>query len=64
MVNMNAITVDISQVEHVERGDEVVIIGNQGDLELGVSAFGEFSQQVNYELLTRLPMDIPREIVD
>ena len=64
MVNMNAITVDISQVDHVERGDEVVIIGNQGELELGVSAFGEFSQQVNYELLTRLPMDIPREIVD
>jgi alanine racemase len=56
--------VDISQVDHVERGDEVVIIGNQGELELGVSAFGEFSQQVNYELLTRLPMDIPREIVD
>ncbi len=64
MVNMNAITVDISQVESVERGDEVVIIGNQGDLELSVSSFGEFSQQVNYELLTRLPLDIPREIVD
>lgn len=64
MVNMNAITVDISQVEGVERGDEVVIIGYQGDLELSVSAFGEFSQQVNYELLTRLPMDIPREVVD
>ncbi|MEQ8703080.1 MAG: alanine racemase [Phaeodactylibacter sp.] len=63
-VNMNAITVDISPVEGVKRGDEVVIIGNQGDLELSVSAFGEFSQQVNYELLTRLPMDIPREVVD
>jgi alanine racemase len=64
MVNMNAITVDISQVEGVHRGDEVIIIGHQGDLELSVSAFGEFSQQVNYELLTRLPMDIPREVVD
>lgn len=64
MVNMNAITVDISQVEGVERGDEVVMIGNQGDLELSVSSFGEFSHLVNYELLTRLPLDIPREIVD
>lgn len=64
MVNMNAITVDISQVEGVQRGDEVVIIGHQGELELSVSAFGEFSQQVNYELLTRLPINIPREVVD
>jgi len=63
MVNMNAITVDITQLESVERGDEVVIIGHQGELELSVSAFGEFSNQVNYELLTRLPLDIPREVV-
>ncbi len=64
MVNMNAITVDASQLENLERGDEVVIIGYQGDLELSVSSFGEFSNQVNYELLTRLPMDIPRHVVD
>lgn len=64
MVNMNAITVDISQLDDVKRGDEVVIIGYQGDLELSVSSFGEFSNQVNYELLTRLPLDIPRDVVD
>lgn len=64
MVNMNAITVDITQLESVKRGDEVVIIGYQGDLELSISSFGEFSNQVNYELLTRLPLDIPRDVVD
>ena len=63
-VNMNAITVDITQLEGVERGDEVVIIGRQGDMELSVASFGEYSFQVNYELLTRLPIDIPRIIVD
>lgn len=64
MVNMNAITVDVTQLEGVKRGDEVVIIGYQGDLELSISSFGEFSHQVNYELLTRLPLDIPRAVVE
>ncbi len=63
-VNMNMMIVDVSRIEHVKKGDEVVIIGKQGDLEISVSAFGEFSYQVNYELLTRLPADIPRRIVD
>lgn len=64
IVNMNMITVDISQVEDVKKGDEVVLIGKQGDLEIGVSSFSEISNQVNYEMLTRLPSDIPRIVVD
>ncbi len=63
-VNMNMITVDVSQVNSVEKGDEVVLIGKQGDLEISVSSFSEFSEQVNYELLTRLPENLPRLIVD
>ncbi len=64
MVNMNVIIVDVSQLDSLERGAEVVIIGRQGDMELSVSSFGEFSEQVNYELLTRLPLDIPRKVVE
>jgi alanine racemase len=63
MVNMNMMTVDVSHVDDVARGDEVVMIGQQGDLEISVSSFGQFSDQLNYELLTRLPGDIPRRIV-
>jgi len=62
-VNMNAITVDVSRIDNVEKGDEVVLIGKQGDLEITVASFSEFSDQVNYELLTRLPLNIPRYIV-
>lgn len=65
MVNMNMIAVDVTENDPaIERGDEVVIIGNQGDLELSVSSFSEYSDQVNYELLTRLPSEIPRLVVD
>jgi alanine racemase len=63
MVNMNACMVDVTQLENVKIGDEAVLIGRQGELELSVSSFGEFSDQVNYELLTRLPADIPRRII-
>lgn len=63
LVNMNALLVDITGCENINRGDEVVIIGNQGELEVSVSAFGELSNRLNYELLTRIPADIPRKVV-
>ncbi len=64
MVNMNMILVDATDLDGVKKGDEVVIIGKQGDREITVASFGEFSEQVNYELLTRLPESIPRKIVE
>jgi alanine racemase len=63
-VNMNAIMIDISEVEGVEKGDEVVLIGKQGEMTISVSSFSEFSDQLNYELLTRIPNEIPRMVVD
>jgi alanine racemase len=63
-VNMNMTIVDITECENIEQGDEVVIIGKQGDEELTVSSFSNFSDLVNYELLTRLPANITRKIVE
>lgn len=63
-VTMNSIAVDVTDLEKVQKGDEVIIIGSQGDKEISVASFGESSQQVNYELLTRLPQDIPRRVVE
>ena len=63
-VNMNMMSVDITNLEGVKNGDEVVIIGKQGDMEISVASFGDVSNLVNYELLTRLPHDIPRIVVD
>ncbi len=62
-VTMNAISVDVTDLKSVKKGDEVVIIGKQKRNEITVASFGESTQQVNYELLTRLPHDIPRKIV-
>lgn len=63
IVNMNCIVVDITNIPNVEINDIVTLIGEQGDQELTVASFGELSSQLNYELLTRLPMDIPRFVV-
>ena len=63
IVTMNSIAVDITDLESVQKGDEVVLIGKQGENEITIASFGESIQQVNYELLTRLPLDIPRKVV-
>lgn len=62
IVNMNMMLVDVTPVEDIKIGDEVVIIGQQGDLDISVASFSELSNQLNYEMLTRLPQDIPRHI--
>lgn len=64
IVNMNAITVDVSHINNVEKGDEVVLIGTQKNKTVSVSSFSEMSNMLNYEMLCRLPQDIPRIIVD
>ncbi|MCB9024363.1 MAG: alanine racemase [Lentimicrobium sp.] len=64
IVNMNVMTIDITSAGSVKTGDEVVIIGRQGELEISVASFSELSAQVNYETLTGLPSSIPRFIVD
>ena len=62
MVNMNMLIADITYIGKVKLGEEVVMIGEQGENKITVSSFGELSDQVNYELLTRLPSRIRRVI--
>ncbi|MBF9255552.1 alanine racemase [Pontibacter sp. 172403-2] len=64
IVNMNAMMVDVTNIPDVQQNDEVVLLGKQGEQSITVASFGELSTQLNYELLTRLPANIPRSIVD
>ena len=63
VVNMNMIIVDISNVDDTKVGDEVVLIGKQGDLEIKVSAFSEISNELNYEILAHLSESIIRTVI-
>lgn len=64
LVNMNMLTVDVTDLPEVKKGDEVVVIGKQKDKEITVSSFSEMSNNHNYETLTRLPSTLPRYIVE
>jgi alanine racemase len=63
VVNMNMLIVDVSHVENAKVGDEVVLIGKQGDLEIKVSAFSEISNELNYEILAHLSESIVRKVI-
>jgi alanine racemase len=64
LVNMNLLTIDVTDIPEVKKGDEVVIIGEQGDQEMPVSSFSEMTNNLNYEVLVRIPSQLPRNIVE
>ena len=61
-INMNMMVIDVTLLDEIKRNDEVVLIGDQADKQLSVSSFSDYSNLLNYELLTRLSADIPRII--
>lgn len=62
IVNMNCITVDITDIPDVQVNDIATLIGVDHEQEISVSSFSELSDQLNYELLTRLPYKIERKV--
>jgi alanine racemase len=62
-VCMNIMMVDVTDVPHVEVGDEVVLIGRQGDEEVTAEELADLSGTINYELLARLSPATPRHVV-
>ncbi|HLR76409.1 MAG TPA: alanine racemase [Balneolaceae bacterium] len=64
LVNMNLLTVDITDIPDVHKGDEVVIIGRQDDEVMSVNSFSGMINTLNYEVLVRIPDDIPRRVVE
>lgn len=64
IVNMNVMMVDVTDIPDAQKNDEVVLLGYQGTESITVASFAELSTQLNYELLTRLPGNIPRIVID
>ena len=64
LVNMNMLTIDVTDIPNTSKGDEVVIIGRQGDEEMTVASFSEMTNFLNYEVLVRIPDSLPRSIVE
>ena len=63
-VCMNIMMVDVTDVPDASVGDEVVIIGCQGDAEVSAEELAAMSGTINYELLARISSSIPRFVID
>ncbi len=62
-VSMNMFVVDATNVPEMKEGDEVVIIGGQGDKNITAQEVAERSNTINYEATTRISAILPRIIV-
>ncbi|HDP55200.1 MAG TPA: alanine racemase [Bacteroidetes bacterium] len=62
-VTMNTMSVNVTDIPNVQPGDEVVLVGKQKRLSISVASFSEMSNQLNYQTLARLPVNIPRYLV-
>ena len=60
-VTMDQIIVDVGD-DAVEVGDEVVLIGAQGDAEITAAEWGERTGTLAYEILSRIGTRIPRYV--
>ncbi len=59
-VSMDQMTVDISQIDDVRIGDDVVIFGKSGDEEIRVEEIAEKAGTVNYEIVCGISPRVPR----
>lgn len=63
LINMNLFMVDVSHIPNVDVGDEVVLIGRQGNNSINVASFTQTTQLLNQEMMSRLPAAIPRKAI-
>ncbi|HIJ79566.1 MAG: alanine racemase [Desulfobulbaceae bacterium] len=54
MICMNACMADVTDLPEVVVGDEVVLLGRQGEAEITADEIAEWSQTINYEILCLL----------
>jgi alanine racemase len=59
-VSMDALTVDIGEVDGVTYGDEFVLIGDQGEERITADEVATERRTINYEVTTILRQRLPR----
>ncbi len=59
-VSMDMTIIDVTDIEKAKAGDEVVIIGAQGDGTISAEEFADKTNTINYEIVTRINPEIPR----
>ncbi len=60
---MNMMLVDVTDVPGVQTGDEVVLLGAQGDDAVTSEQLATWAGTINYEITTRIAESVPRKIL-
>ena len=62
-VTMDLIMIDVSGIEDVDLGEEVVLMGRQGDEEISCAELAEKADTITWEIITRVGNRVPRVFV-
>jgi alanine racemase len=62
-VTMDLIMIDVSGIEDVDPGEEVVLMGRQGDEEISCAELAERAETITWEIITRVGSRVPRVFV-
>ena len=60
---MDLIMIDVSHLPEAETGDEVVLMGRQGDEEVSCAELAERAQTITWEITTRIGPRVRRVYV-
>lgn len=63
-VAMNMTQIDLTAAMRARAGSTVTLIGRDGDALVGADDWANWAETINYEIVTRLPSELPREYVE
>ena len=59
-VCMDLTMIDVTDIRNVKQGDEVVLLGRQGDAEVSADQIAAWANTISYEILTSIGARVPR----
>jgi alanine racemase len=63
-VAMNMTSIDLSAAPNAHVGSKVTLLGADGDSRVDADMWATWCDTINYEIVARLPSELPREYVD
>lgn len=63
-VCMDQLMLDVGHIPNVQEGDEVVVLGKQGDEEITADELAQLTGTINYEVVSRLLARVPRVYIE
>jgi alanine racemase len=63
-VAMNMTEIDLTRAPRAHAGSHVTLLGREGDVSVTADDWAVWSETINYEIVTRLPSDLPREYIE